>query len=187
MHTHITHTSLHNIGNIMHCVTDRWFMGGGGGIRNESYRTPLGDNAVYTSATVHVCYWYFYQVVMREGQTLREGEEIASDLMKKLGISDQDLVTGAYMDLILKSSWLILAPGWLYYYCSCSCLLHAPVDVVWQSEILKVVIMWSGNLKSSTWLIKFYHTIGCTPCMLGLHAWADLGRLNFHVHVYCGW
>ena len=41
---------------------------------------------------------------MREGQTLREGEEIASDLMKKLGISDQDLVTGAYMDLILKSS-----------------------------------------------------------------------------------
>ena len=41
---------------------------------------------------------------MREGQALREGEEIASDLMKKLGISDQHLVTGAYMDLILKSS-----------------------------------------------------------------------------------
>ena len=41
---------------------------------------------------------------MREGQPLREGEEIASDLMKKLGISDQHLVTGAYMDLILKSS-----------------------------------------------------------------------------------
>lgn len=41
---------------------------------------------------------------MREDQALREGEEIANDLMKKLGISDEDLVTGAYMDLILKSS-----------------------------------------------------------------------------------
>lgn len=41
---------------------------------------------------------------MREDQALREGEEIANDLMKKLGISDKDLVTGAYMDLILKSS-----------------------------------------------------------------------------------
>ena len=40
---------------------------------------------------------------MREGQVLSEGEEIANDLMKKLGISDEDLVTGAYMDLILKS------------------------------------------------------------------------------------
>ena len=40
---------------------------------------------------------------MKEGQALTEGEEIANDLMKKLGISDQDLVTGAYMDLILKS------------------------------------------------------------------------------------
>ena len=43
---------------------------------------------------------------MKEGQALTEGEDIASDLMKKLGISDKDLVTGAYMDLILKSSWL---------------------------------------------------------------------------------
>jgi adenylate cyclase class IV len=41
---------------------------------------------------------------MREGQALREGEEIASDLIKKLGIPDKDLVTGAYMDLLLKSS-----------------------------------------------------------------------------------
>ena len=40
---------------------------------------------------------------MKEGQALTEGEEIANDLMKKLGISDQELVTGAYMDMILKS------------------------------------------------------------------------------------
>ena len=39
---------------------------------------------------------------MNEDQALSEGEEIARDLMKKLGISEEDLVTGAYMDLILK-------------------------------------------------------------------------------------
>ena len=41
---------------------------------------------------------------MKEDQALSEGEEIANDLIKKLGISDKDLVTGAYMDLILKLS-----------------------------------------------------------------------------------
>ena len=43
---------------------------------------------------------------MQEGQALSEGERIARDLMKKLGISDKDLVTGAYIDLILKFSGL---------------------------------------------------------------------------------
>lgn len=41
---------------------------------------------------------------MDEGQSLSEGEKIAADLMKQLGISEQDLVTGAYMDLILSDT-----------------------------------------------------------------------------------
>ena len=41
---------------------------------------------------------------MREGQPVSEGEGIARDLMKKLGVSEEDLVTGAYMDLLLKST-----------------------------------------------------------------------------------
>ena len=40
---------------------------------------------------------------MEEGQPLAEGEKIANELMKKLGVAEQDLVTGAYMDLLLKS------------------------------------------------------------------------------------
>ena len=41
---------------------------------------------------------------MEEGQALQEGEKIANEFMKKLGISESDLVTGAYMDLILLKS-----------------------------------------------------------------------------------
>ena len=39
---------------------------------------------------------------MQEGQTVEEGQKIADDLMAKLGIKPEDLLTCAYMDLILK-------------------------------------------------------------------------------------
>ncbi len=47
------------------------------------------------------------QVVMKDGQTVAEGQKIAEDLMAKLGISEDSLVTGAYMDLLLQkwTSW----------------------------------------------------------------------------------
>ena len=42
------------------------------------------------------------QVVMEEGQTFEDGKRIADDLMAKLGILPEDLITSAYMDLLLK-------------------------------------------------------------------------------------
>ena len=42
------------------------------------------------------------QVVMRDGQTVEEGEAIADDLMHKLGVNRDQLIAGAYMDLILN-------------------------------------------------------------------------------------
>ena len=39
---------------------------------------------------------------MKDGQSVAEGQKIADDLMAKLGITEGDLITGAYMDLILK-------------------------------------------------------------------------------------
>ena len=39
---------------------------------------------------------------MRDGQEVSEGEKIATDLLQRLGVSQQDLVTGAYMDLLLQ-------------------------------------------------------------------------------------
>ena len=43
------------------------------------------------------------QVVMNKGQEFSEGQRIATDLMKGLGVSEKDLVTGAYMDLLLQT------------------------------------------------------------------------------------
>ncbi|KAK6192597.1 hypothetical protein SNE40_004041 [Patella caerulea] len=42
------------------------------------------------------------EVVMKENQTTEEGQQIAEDLMKKLDIQENSLITGAYMDLLLK-------------------------------------------------------------------------------------
>jgi len=41
-------------------------------------------------------------VVLEDEQTEQQGEEIAEGLMKKLDISKSDLVTNAYIDLLLK-------------------------------------------------------------------------------------
>lgn len=37
---------------------------------------------------------------MKENQSVAEGEEIAKDLMSKLGVKEADLVKGAYIDLL---------------------------------------------------------------------------------------
>jgi predicted adenylyl cyclase CyaB len=42
------------------------------------------------------------EVVMREGQSDAEGEEIAEGLMTSLGVERSDLLEGAYMDLFEK-------------------------------------------------------------------------------------
>ena len=42
------------------------------------------------------------EVVLYNNQTLEEGQEIANDLMKQLGIGQGDLAEGAYFDLLRK-------------------------------------------------------------------------------------
>lgn len=37
---------------------------------------------------------------MKENQSAMEGEEIAKDLMLKLGVEETDLIKGAYIDLL---------------------------------------------------------------------------------------
>ncbi len=42
------------------------------------------------------------EVMLSEGQSLAEGQSIATDMMKKLGVDEKDLLTGAYMDMLCK-------------------------------------------------------------------------------------
>ncbi len=67
----------------------------------------------YILFVIFICFvsniwWYIYviifQVVMQPGQTQEEGMKIADDLKTKLGIKETDLLSGAYMDLILKQT-----------------------------------------------------------------------------------
>lgn len=44
------------------------------------------------------------EVMMKETQTLKDGQKIATNLMAQLGVEEKDLVTGAYMDLLLNNS-----------------------------------------------------------------------------------
>ncbi len=43
------------------------------------------------------------EVQMRDGQTPEEGQQIAEELMKKLDVQKEDLIAGAYIDLLLKA------------------------------------------------------------------------------------
>ncbi|KAJ8944785.1 hypothetical protein NQ318_003653 [Aromia moschata] len=42
------------------------------------------------------------EVVLNDDQTLKDGENIALDLMKKLDVNKEDLISGAYADLLNK-------------------------------------------------------------------------------------
>ena len=42
------------------------------------------------------------EVMMKDGQPVEDGQRIATDLMAKLGIEENELISGAYMDLLLN-------------------------------------------------------------------------------------
>ena len=41
------------------------------------------------------------EVTLSEGESEEKGVQIANELMEKLGVAKDDLISGAYMDLIL--------------------------------------------------------------------------------------
>ena len=48
--------------------------------------------------------WFIFQVMLDEAQTEKEGEKIAHEIMNQLGIKNDDLVAGAYMDFLMKKN-----------------------------------------------------------------------------------
>lgn len=41
------------------------------------------------------------QVVLRPEQSVQDGQRLAQELLRELGIEEQDLICGAYLDLLL--------------------------------------------------------------------------------------
>ncbi|XP_034719992.1 uncharacterized protein LOC117939058 [Etheostoma cragini] len=73
-----------------------------GEVRKERRLFLIGQTRVHLDTVEGLGNYMELEVVMRPEQTLEDGQQGAEDLMQKLGVSEESLVTGAYMDLLLK-------------------------------------------------------------------------------------
>ena len=55
--------------------------------------------------------WMYIQVMLRDGETAEYGKKIADDLMTKLEIDRSDLLSGAYMDMLLDKADVPAVPA----------------------------------------------------------------------------
>ncbi|XP_060573894.1 uncharacterized protein LOC132731695 isoform X2 [Ruditapes philippinarum] len=77
------------------------------GVKGKVKKTRLlylvGQTRVHVDNVEGLGNYMELEVVMKDGQSVEEGQAIANDLMTKLDIQESDLISGAYMDLILKN------------------------------------------------------------------------------------
>ncbi len=74
-----------------------------GVVKKTRYLYMIGQTRVHLDDVEGLGRFMELEVVLRDGQSDREGQAIADDLMKKLGIASADLIEGAYMDLLENS------------------------------------------------------------------------------------
>ncbi len=75
-----------------------------GVVRKTRYLYLVGQTRIHVDAVEGLGYFMELEVVMAEGQSDAQGQKIAEDLMSALGVDGADLIDGAYMDLLEKSS-----------------------------------------------------------------------------------
>lgn len=75
-----------------------------GVVKKTRYLYLVGQTRVHLDDVEGLGQFMELEVVMREGQSDAEGQEIAEGLMAGLGVERNDLLEGAYMDLLEKSS-----------------------------------------------------------------------------------
>ena len=71
-----------------------------GVVKKTRYLYMVGETRVHLDDVDGLGYFMELEVVLRRDQSDNEGQAIANDLMKKLGIESSDLIEGAYMDLL---------------------------------------------------------------------------------------
>ena len=71
-----------------------------GVVRKTRYLYMVRQTRIHVDDVDGLGHFMELEVVMREGQTDVEGQAIAEDLMRRLGIREDALIEGAYMDLI---------------------------------------------------------------------------------------
>ena len=71
-----------------------------GVVRKTRYLYLVGQTRIHLDDVEGLGYFMELEVVIQPGQSDAEGQIIAEDLMKKLGIDSADLLDSAYMDMI---------------------------------------------------------------------------------------
>ena len=71
-----------------------------GVVRKTRYLYMVGQTRIHLDEVEGLGHFMELEVVMREGQSDAEGQGIAEDLMRRLGVREEALIEGAYMDLI---------------------------------------------------------------------------------------
>jgi predicted adenylyl cyclase CyaB len=72
-----------------------------GEVRKNRTLYLVGQTRVHLDEVAQLGHFLELEVVLREGQPVEEGEQIAQELMRALDVRDQDLVEDAYIDLLL--------------------------------------------------------------------------------------
>ncbi|PKU28596.1 c-jun-amino-terminal kinase-interacting protein 2 [Limosa lapponica baueri] len=72
-----------------------------GVVRKERLLYLVGQTRVHLDSVEGLGDFLELEVVLTEEQTVEDGERVAQQLMKELGIEEQDLISGAYLDLLL--------------------------------------------------------------------------------------
>jgi len=73
-----------------------------GVVKKTRYLYRVGQTRVHLDEVDGLGNFMELEVVLRADQSDVDGQFIADDLMKKLGVAPEDLIEGAYMDLIEK-------------------------------------------------------------------------------------
>jgi predicted adenylyl cyclase CyaB len=71
-----------------------------GAVRKTRYLYLAGQTRIHLDDVEGLGHFLELEVVLRPEQTDAEGQSIAAGLMVKLGVSDADLIEGAYMDIL---------------------------------------------------------------------------------------
>ena len=69
-------------------------------VKKTRYLYLVGQTRIHMDEVEGLGEFIELEVVMREGQSDGEGQAIAERLMRELGIQQEDLIEGAYMDLL---------------------------------------------------------------------------------------
>ncbi len=77
-----------------------WALGVRGVVRKTRYLFMAGQTRIHLDDVEGLGHFMELEVVMHEGQSDTEGQVIAEDLMRRLGVRKDAWLKGAYMDLI---------------------------------------------------------------------------------------